>query len=533
MSIKSPTSLLLNNTRPLHKLILSISAAWVMSTTLPVFAAEQEWWFDVEVILFDRQLSPEEVTENFKQSRLVPSTANDLLTPYLTPDMTYMRAGLDYCRASNQQQKQQQAQQKLQLATVQDILDLAQKLAQQTITDQTLITSLDPAPEQQPSTKSTSNKSATASIENPALDGSGSNVQISEDGQVITSESPSPSNEQPAPIDISINWLEWQMPNQLPCAYVEQIEPRLMVELDQEKEQNQQDVLAHIQTVPVQIDGIEWQTKRPAFLLPQANTRMADLFASIKNQKGISPLLHKVWRQQVVFGSDKAEPVRLFAGQNYAKEFDGNGQLKPVENNQPSENMPVDTLYLPSQERAKMSEQEYQNWLASHSLDDTNLVEQNEQLFTEIKQALSNSKGVTGLIPTNDLLIENSNNNEVAEVKQLWTIDGHIKVYLKYVGRVPYLLIDSDLDYRRPIPAEIDGSNNVTEVNNGVNRSTPLLTASAPSYTLQSANFKQLRRVISKQVHYFDHPLFGMIVRLHRYQWPKIEQENTDTSNQE
>jgi hypothetical protein len=323
------------------------------------------------------------------------------------------------------------------------------------------------------------------------------------------------------------------MPNQLPCAYVEQIEPRLMVELDQEKEQNQQDVLAHIQTVPVQIDGIEWQTKRPAFLLPQANTRMADLFASIKNQKGISPLLHKVWRQQVVFGSDKAEPVRLFAGQNYAKEFDGNGQLKPVENNQPSENMPVDTLYLPSQERAKMSEQEYQNWLASHSLDDTNLVEQNEQLFTEIKQALSNSKGVTGLIPTNDLLIENSNNNEVAEVKQLWTIDGHIKVYLKYVGRVPYLHIDSDLDYRRPIPAEIDGSNNVTEVNNGVNRSTPLLTASAPSYTLQSANFKQLRRVISKQVHYFDHPLFGMIVRLHRYQWPKIEQENTDTSNQE
>jgi hypothetical protein len=50
---------------------------------------------------------------------------------------------------------------------------------------------------------------------------------------------------------------------------------------------------------------------------------------------------------------------------------------------------------------------------------------------------------------------------------------------------------------------------------------------------LQSVNFNQLRRVISKQVHYFDHPLFGMIVRLNRYRWPEEEEEDTEIDNNE
>ena len=46
--------------------------------------------------------------------------------------------------------------------------------------------------------------------------------------------------------------------------------------------------------------------------------------------------------------------------------------------------------------------------------------------------------------------------------------------------------------------------------------------------------------MISKQVHYFDHPLFGMIVRLNRYRWPEeveveveleVEVENSKLNN--
>jgi hypothetical protein len=31
---------------------------------------------------------------------------------------------------------------------------------------------------------------------------------------------------------------------------------------------------------------------------------------------------------------------------------------------------------------------------------------------------------------------------------------------------------------------------------------------------------KQRRRIISKQIHYFDHPAFGIIIRLERFEVP-------------
>jgi hypothetical protein len=43
----------------------------------------------------------------------------------------------------------------------------------------------------------------------------------------------------------------------------------------------------------------------------------------------------------------------------------------------------------------------------------------------------------------------------------------------------------------------------------------------APQYRLASFPLQQLRRVISTQVHYFDHPLMGMIVQIRRYERPQ------------
>ena len=40
--------------------------------------------------------------------------------------------------------------------------------------------------------------------------------------------------------------------------------------------------------------------------------------------------------------------------------------------------------------------------------------------------------------------------------------------------------------------------------------------------------FKQRRRVISKQIHYFDHPKIGIIMRLERYEQPKELKEVND-----
>jgi hypothetical protein len=123
-----------------------------------------------------------------------------------------------------------------------------------------------------------------------------------------------------------------------------------------------------------------------------------------------------------------------------------------------------------------------------------------------------------------------------------------MKVYLRNINRVPYLHIDSNLDYRQPIfdlnkVPKIQGlsttlPNQSAVVLNQLQTGSPqpdslqpgTLQPSTlqPDYQkpnfLQSVNFNQLRRVISKQVHYFDHPLFGMVVRLNRYRWPEEEE---------
>ena len=90
--------------------------------------------------------------------------------------------------------------------------------------------------------------------------------------------------------------------------------------------------------------------------------------------------------------------------------------------------------------------------------------------------------------------------------------------------------IDSNLDFRQPIfdpkkTQPIAYSSNARSEQGAIVANQQQPSSLQPNY-LQSAQFNQLRRVISKQVHYFDHPLFGMIVRINRYRWP--EEPNDD-----
>jgi hypothetical protein len=92
------------------------------------------------------------------------------------------------------------------------------------------------------------------------------------------------------------------------------------------------------------------------------------------------------------------------------------------------------------------------------------------------------------------------------------------------------LHIDSNLDIRQPI-YDPKKSHKIEDLSTHLSGQAAIVVnqLQQPNFLqpnfLQSVNFNQLRRVISKQVHYFDHPLFGMIVRINRYRWPEIEQE--------
>ncbi|MGJ8679954.1 CsiV family protein [Paraglaciecola sp.] len=538
-----------------------------MSTSVlgnSVLSQEQEWWFDVEVILFDRNLTPDSVSEKFKQSSLsaANSQATDLFTPYLTPNLEYIRVGLPFCRLSRVQQEEEKYQQDFafpeptdessentdddndnsdDLETPTDALAIEGEEAQTNSTKdsfeyQVVSNDIFEDKVKTPPTAAVQDnlRQETSPIE---VQSTKTEVELSPLSEQTTTELVITKEPERILQDlIEPEWLEWQAPKAYPCVYAEQVEPSLLTfELNQES--LEMDPLFTIENTPVQIQGVEWQEKRGAFLLPNDLFRMNDLYQSIKDQKDITPILHSSWRQKVTFGEQNAEVFRLFAGKNFATEFNSLGLKHPDKiTDIPLALTNENENYIPAEERLNAFRTELQ---ANASLQQTNATSNSEpntapiqSIFNKINQALISNEPVSNDFHVNQT---QSNDTEVVaeETSQIWQIDGNIKVYLKNVGRVPYLHIDSNLDYRTPVydsdieeftPENLLATDKLAAQLGNIDEVSPSSNEINTANFLQSANFNQLRRVISKQVHYFDHPLFGMIVRIHRYKWPKVEE---------
>jgi len=206
-----------------------------------------------------------------------------------------------------------------------------------------------------------------------------------------------------------------------------------------------------------------------AHLLADQQLTLIDYAKRLFAQRDISALSHIAWRQPVVFGENNAKFYRLFSGNKLT-----------LPNEAP-----------PSYEALK---QKYDPEL-------NNIIDQNsETFFAELKQQLKEAK------PVNWRGIEDKQSNvseTSSSLDNVWELDGKVKVYLNYINRVPYLHIDSEFEFHE------------------------LQLNSFGEAEIEQYPFKQRRRIISKQIHYFDHPKIGIIIRLERYEKPK-EVDNED-----
>ena len=545
--------------------LLSISVL-----TQPANAADQEWWFDVEVILFARDLDAADISEKFKQSSLEQPKRDilDLVTPYLNPDLSYLRAGLPYCRASNRLAVQTQYEQDFAFPLPEVETDGSsslhpmegqgqEDLIQVQPIEQGLAVNSDQIPEE-----TFENEVATTDIfpgsndttyltqPTDGQDATSSNFENAANSEQINSDNvdPEANIELTAEMNlarppIQVEFMEWQIPREFLCAYAEQIDPSFssITPLQHHEPSNQ------IKRVPEIINGTEWQQKRGAFLLPTSTMHMSDLYDKIKRQRDITPILHLSWRQEVKFGRDKSQTFRLFAGENFAEKFDANG-LPLVDDTDTlfdNLNQSIDEFYIPEQELALLTPERREALLVGINNTGAGAEAIADDLFTRIDAALADDTPVN--IDQTDSQIEKQITSiDPVILKEIWQLDGGITVYLRNLGRVPYLHIDSNLDFRQPMfdPNKApqieylsdDLSDRGVVAVNQLQQSSSQKQNYLPNYLqnyLQSVNFNQLRRVISKQVHYFDHPLFGMVVRINRYRWPEIPSEDVEAVSQE
>lgn len=387
-----------------------------------VACAQEDWWFEVEVLLYKREQAVELLEEQFAQPAALGDMqrAVDLITPRLRPNVERFKAALPDCHGQVEPVPEIPIHQMDLLQTVDQALEALAALSTE----------------------------AQAPI--PVMDGP---------AQVVgTLSQPSP-RWQAATAAIGVEIPRVPRPD---C--VHQYErawlPSLLFSPPQPD--------TFIAEVPSVLSGVVSHQPSGSYLIPREALQLRQLAQDLARQRGISPLLHLGWRQQVAVGRNRAASYRLFGGHNFAREYDSHGQP-----------------------------------LAASSAIDPSMAETVEEtsLMAQVQQALSQPLRLTPVASAIDAGVATD---------EYWELDGLFKVYLQYINRVPYLHIDAKLVYRKEGPFGLMGTPLPVE---------PASTLDgAPGQRLYDFSFDQLRRVISKQLHYFDHPMFGMVVQIRRYE---------------
>jgi len=232
---------------------------------------------------------------------------------------------------------------------------------------------------------------------------------------------------------------------------------------------------------------------------------LAGLATAIQRKRGLTTLLHTGRRQQVFFGKENGTAMRIIAGQNFSTTFKADGTAIP-----PSRLIESDNTVV---EQSAYSED-------GQAVNDTLSINQagaetaiKIDLVSLIRQAITDDNFV---FESSSALTQDGLEDEALERLDLWEIDGSINVFLRYIQRTPYLHIDSSLDFRTPV-----FDNTVTTPTAQTEND---LAKPYPSH-LKSFPLTQLRRVISKQLHYFDHPMFGMVIQIRRFSFPEPPEE--------
>ncbi|MDG1733558.1 MAG: CsiV family protein [Thalassotalea sp.] len=283
-------------------------------------------------------------------------------------------------------------------------------------------------------------------------------------------------------------------------------------------------VSEQLSAVPRTLDGVEDLYANTPYLIAEEHLQLSYIVKSLKSSKEFRPLLHLAWRQAVVARTE-AVPVKLIAGDNFAlkqqstpvksEEF-----LTQVVNEQESIvdlSLAVDDSEADS-EIVELTQAQQEDILIKQHIesivDTLQLAElevsdiANADITTatigsaNIDSATIDTTSIIAEIERGDIqpIIAKTETVKVVDengVKPGWFIDGLFNVHLDH-----YLYINSEFNVFSQI------------------QDTP--TSNAKSLLVP---FKQNRRVISGEIHYFDHPYMGMIVQIRRHQRPEPEAE--------
>ncbi len=258
-------------------------------------------------------------------------------------------------------------------------------------------------------------------------------------------------------------------------------------------------------------DNIIWASNRP-YLISKKSLRLKSIANRIKRSRSYASLLHLGWRQPGV-SRKRATAMKLFAGENLNKKHQEALALQANKQNSRELSAILEQRYSNASSEANndiiysdelsverslylQAKQQQLNYLfeefAELNVLDTTIGKNadndkelpNQEAINELVAQLSTdmNKQVIPLIDANN---PQEQLTDISAPIQPWAVDGFFKVHLDH-----YLYINSELN---------------------------IIDVAKDSEAQNKIRFKQARRVISGEIHYFDHPYIGMIVQIRRF----------------
>ncbi|MDN3652615.1 CsiV family protein [Thalassotalea ponticola] len=225
--------------------------------------------------------------------------------------------------------------------------------------------------------------------------------------------------------------------------------------------------------IPSVIGGNETGNQSP-YLMSKDSLKLTHIRQTLARSKNFRPLLHIGWRQ-IGEPLNAATPVRLIAGDNVQL-----GQADAAQSSsQPLSPLQAESMVYQHIKQTINSTRSLPNMEPENSQDSAAINAVNALKQQQLTPLLGDIEPVDIELGINALDI-----NQLQAAQQAFKIDGLMRVHLNH-----YLFIHAFF--------------NVLDKNDQGE------TISIP--------FAQSRRVISGEIHYFDHPYMGMIVQIRRY----------------
>lgn len=505
-------------------------------------------WFDVEIILFSQLDDKSQSKEHFPEVSELPKhhRVEDLLNRYLNPDIRSLKQLLPDCGSTQSHNDLVNKQAKLpeifdmkslteleELATDNVVINQeSQALGQ---SDSELTNAINASESTTTSLTDTivAAKQSTESNNTTQYSNNGSKAallnsepQISEaKGSSFTNTDTQPSQALTAAERENIQALLLAAANAFQAPKFEYsmlVEPNILCKMDEtffaDYQANDPSFDYYgfsVDKVPLLIDGKEEVSNNHTHLLSKESLQLDDIIKDLRYSKNFRPLLHMGWRQ-VARPEKESIPVKVYAGDNFYADY--NKQLA-------SYNKQKNQYITATKESSSM-----QNPLSMRGIYEQ--VENNQEaqlqaaktlriqeIITQLSKVSDNTETLLTSFEAQDLSLKLANQNPLISTPpiapvQPWFIDGLFNIHLQH-----YLFITADFNILDKNLSEI-ATTRLTDTSSVTN---PSIEETAKPIQAKAIRFKQNRRVISGEVHYFDHPYMGMIVQIRPYTKPEPE----------